>query len=125
MLSVNLADTIFTVSNTKAGTAIPIHEDCNYLGEKAKPSISICFDETVDQNDEDTSGFNYNTLEPKLLKVNSLDTFNSLFGKSFASENELRQFMKNNKTECALAIFGSEQKINYPEYIVRAVKDEQ
>ena len=97
----------------------------NYLGEKAKPSISICFDETVDQNDEDTSGFNYNTLEPKLLKVNSLDTFNSLFGKSFASENELRQFMKNNKTECALAIFGSEQKINYPEYIVRAVKDEQ
>lgn len=97
----------------------------NYLGKKAKPSISICFDETVDQNEEDASGFNYNTLEPKLLKANSLDTFNSLFGKSFASVNELRQFMKNNKTECALAIFSSKQKINYPEYIVRAVKDEQ
>lgn len=97
----------------------------NYLGDNAKPTISICFDETVDQNEEDTSGFNYNTLEPKLLKANSLEMFNSLLEKKFDSEDDLRSYMKNHKTDCALAIFSSTQKINYPEYIKKAVKDEQ
>ena len=97
----------------------------DYLGDKAKPNISICFDSTVDHNDADTSGYNYNTLEPKLLKENSLDILNKLFGKNYASEDDLRRYMKNHKTECALAIFSSEQKINYPEYIMKAVRDEQ
>lgn len=97
----------------------------DYLGDNAKPTISICFDETVDRNEEDTSGYNYNTLEPKLLKANSLDSFNSLFEKNYSSDDELRRYMKNNKTECALTIFCADQKINYPEYIIKAVKDEQ
>lgn len=96
----------------------------HYLGENTKPNIVICFDETIDKNESDTSGFNYNTLEPKLLKANSLQLFNKILGKAYASEDELRKYMKNNKTECALAIFNSEQKINYPDYITRAVKDE-
>jgi putative ATP-dependent endonuclease of the OLD family len=29
--------------------------------------------------------------------------------------------MKNNKTECALAIFSSETKIDYPKYILDAI----
>lgn len=97
----------------------------DYLDDKAKPNISICFDSTVDRNDADTSGYNYNTLEPKLLKENSLTDFNDLLGKDFASEDDLRRYMKNNKTECALAIFSSDQKIKYPEYILKAVRDEQ
>lgn len=96
----------------------------DYLGDKAKPTIKICFDATVDKYENDTSGFNYNTLEPKLLKANSLDAFNALFNKKYTSEDTLRQYMKNNKTECALEIFSSLQRINYPEYIIRAVKDE-
>lgn len=32
--------------------------------------------------------------------------------------------MKNNKAVCALAIFESEKRINYPEYIMKAVRDE-
>lgn len=96
----------------------------NYLGEHAKQTISICFDETVDGNENDTSKYNYNTLEPKLLKENSLDSFNVLFGKNFTTEDELRKCMKNNKTECALAIFGATERVNYPEYILKAVRDE-
>ncbi len=96
----------------------------NYLGKNAKPNIKICFDEIVDKNDSDTSGYNYNTLEPKLLKMNSLTLFNEIFGKTYASESGLRKYMKNNKTECALAIFNSPKKINYPDYIKKAVKDE-
>ena len=97
----------------------------NYLGKHAKPTINICFDETVDDYEEDNSGYNHNTLEPKLLKVNSLQSFNMLLGKNYSSESELLKYMKNNKTECALAIFSFKQKINYPEYILKAVKDEQ
>lgn len=93
----------------------------DYLGDNAKPYINICFDSTVDGDDAD---YNYNTLEPKLLKENGLATFNELLGKDFASEDVLRRYMKNHKTECALAIFGSEQKIKYPEYILKAVRDE-
>lgn len=97
----------------------------DYLGDNAKPNISICFDSTVDGDDTDTSGYNYNTLEPKLLKENGRADFNNLLGKDFASEDALRRYMKNNKTECALAIFSSDQKIKYPEYILKAVRDEQ
>ena len=96
----------------------------NYLGEHAKQTISICFDETVDGNENDTSKYNYNTLEPKLLKENSLDSFNALFGKNYSTEDELRKYMKNNKTECALAIFSATERVNYPEYILKAVRDE-
>ena len=96
----------------------------DYLGENAKPNISICFDETVDKNEADTSDYNYNTLEPKLLKANNLQLFNAIFGKKYATEDDLRKYMKDHKTECALSIFNSTQKINYPDYITRAVKDE-
>ena len=96
----------------------------DYLGENAKSNISICFDETVDKNEADTSDYNYNTLEPKLLKANNLQLLNAIFGKKHATEDDLRKYMKDHKTECALSIFNSTQKINYPDYITRAVKDE-
>lgn len=96
----------------------------DYLGENAKSNISICFDETVDKNEADTSDYNYNTLEPKLLKANNLQLLNAIFGKKYATEDDLRKYMKDHKTECALSIFNSTQKINYPDYITRAVKDE-
>ena len=44
-----------------------------YLGPNKKASIEICFDEIVDGSDAyDRNEYNYNTLEPKLLKENSL-----------------------------------------------------
>ena len=43
-----------------------------YLGHNAKNFIKICFDETIDSGDleigKDKTAFNYNTLEPKILK---------------------------------------------------------
>ena len=95
----------------------------NYIG--IDDNIKICFDDCIDGTTElDREKYNYNTLEPKLLKENSLELFNSIFKTNYKTNSELRKYMKNNKTECALAIFNSETNINYPEYILRAIKDE-
>ncbi len=91
----------------------------NFIGKKAKPHINISFDYTIDEGDLLINGraFNYNTLEPKILKANSLKTLNEVFETVFVNDNEILQYMYQNKTKCALKIFNSEIKINYPSYI--------
>lgn len=99
----------------------------DYLEENAKENIKICIDMEVDPGGDlkiDDKPYNYNTLEPKLLKANSLQLFNEIFKKRYKNEDDLRKYMKNNKAVCALAIFESEKRINYPEYIMKAVRDE-
>lgn len=98
----------------------------DYLGENKKEFIDICIDMTVDTGDLKigNKNYNYNTLEPKLLKVNSRKAFNEIFETSYETDDELRKYMKEHKTECALAIFESEIKITYPQYIMEAVSDE-
>jgi putative ATP-dependent endonuclease of OLD family len=95
----------------------------NYLGAKAKTHIKICFDTTVDSGTLKIGdkNFNYNTLEPKLLKANSLGAFNKVFDTTYTSEDELHKYMKANKTECALKIFDLEESINFPQYILDAI----
>lgn len=96
----------------------------NYLGDNAKQNIKICFDSDVDTGN--LQDFNYNTLEPKLLKVNSRETLNKVFGTTYQSDDELQKFMKANKTECALKIFETTETIKFPQYILDAIKpDEQ
>ncbi|WP_316859099.1 AAA family ATPase [uncultured Cohaesibacter sp.] len=84
--------------------------------------IKICYDPVVDKGNLvfGDKPFNYNTLEPKLVKANSVELFNKLFGKKYELD-DLHRYMKNNKTECALAIFSSEAKIEYPKYILDAI----
>jgi len=96
----------------------------NYLGGNAKDSIKICFDETVDTGNLEINGrkFNYNTLEPKLLKVNSLDSFNKIFCTSYTAIDDLYKYMKANKTEYALKVFDAAETINFPQYILDAIK---
>ena len=98
----------------------------DYLGDNKKEFIDICIDMTVDTGNLKigNKNYNYNTLEPKLLYVNSRKTFNKIFETSFKTDDELRKYMKEHKTECALAIFESEIKITYPQYIMEAVSDE-
>ncbi len=98
----------------------------DYLGDNKKEFIDICIDMTVDTGNLKigNKNYNYNTLEPKLLKVNSRKTFNEIFETSYETDDELRKYMKEHKTECALAIFESEIRINYPQYIMEAVSDE-
>ncbi len=100
----------------------------NYLGENAKENIKICFDSVVDEGDFQISGkkYNYNTLEPKILKANNndLSLFNKVLNKQYSDINDLRKYMQSNKTDCALAIFDTDEKIMFPDYILEAVKDE-
>ncbi|MDD5360149.1 MAG: AAA family ATPase [Sulfurovaceae bacterium] len=96
----------------------------DYLGKNAKPNIKICFDATVDTGDLmiGKKPYNYNTLEPKILKSNSLAKLNTIFGTSYITEDELRKYMKSHKTECALNIFDTEEEMVFPDYIIEAIK---
>ena len=84
--------------------------------------ITICYDSVVEKGDLVLGGkpFNYNTLEPKLVKSNSVETLNTLFGTKH-NLDDLHRYMKNNKTECALAIFSAKTKISYSQYILDAI----
>lgn len=95
----------------------------DYLGENAKGHIKICYDPDVDGGDLmiGQKTFNYNTLEPKLVKANSLEVMNLILGKGYKTVDELHKYMKSNKTECALKIFETDKAINYPQYILDAL----
>lgn len=96
----------------------------NYLGENQNEYIKICVDNVVDSGNFEMKGqkYNYNTLEPKLLKENGLDKLNRIFNKSYQDEDGLRRYMKENKTECALKIFETLEDISIPKYIKEAVQ---
>lgn len=101
----------------------------DYIKDNKKNNIKICYDNVVDTGLLNINGksFNYNTLEPKMLKANnnSLELFNNLLGKKFETIEELLVYMKNHKTETALAIFETTEDISFPNYILEAVKDDQ
>jgi putative ATP-dependent endonuclease of the OLD family len=63
------------------------------------------------------------TLEPQLLKANTLAILNSVLGKTYATAQELLDHMEINKTECALKVFNSLTKISYPKYILDAIEE--
>lgn len=95
-----------------------------YAAYLNRSNIKICFDSNVDSFPTEIDGkpYNCNTLEPELLKSNSLHVFNKILSKSFSKDEDLLKYMKSNKTDCALAIFKSETKINYPQYILDAIQ---
>jgi putative ATP-dependent endonuclease of the OLD family len=92
----------------------------NYLGDRVKENIKICYDTVITTGTLSSEGskFNYNTLEPNLLKENSLEKFNKIFGTNYADPDGLRIYMKSNKTECALKIFETQEDIKFPKYIL-------
>lgn len=97
----------------------------DYLGANRKEYIKICYDKTIDSGDLriGDSQYNYNTLEPKIIKANGFDLaiFNELFGTKYTEIDELLKYMRLHKTECALAIFESNKDIAFPEYILEAI----
>jgi putative ATP-dependent endonuclease of OLD family len=92
----------------------------SYLGSNAKQNIKICFDSTIDTGV--LQDFNYNTLEPKFLKANSLEILNKVLGTNYSMTDELHKFMKANKTECALKVFESKETFQFPKYILDAIE---
>ena len=95
-----------------------------YLGANAKLNISICFDSTIDSGSlsigTKSKPFNYNTLEPKLLKENGREKVNAVLGTSFPIDDDLHKYMHANKTECALKFFETTEEIKFPQYILDA-----
>lgn len=95
----------------------------DYLGANSRDNIKICYEHeqlsgTLKINGRD---YNYNTLEPLIINANGLETMNQVLGTSFLEEDDLRKYMKKNKTECALRIFESEEEISYPKYIIEGI----
>ena len=100
----------------------------NYIGLNKKSNIKICYDNIVDKGNLfiGDNKFNYNTLEPKLLKANdnNISLFEEILGKKFTSIDDLYKYMKNNKTDVALAIFNTNKDVKFPDYILEAIKNE-
>lgn len=97
----------------------------DYLGDNKNEKINICFDKDVDEGKlliAEKTPFNYNTLEPKMLKANDLKTMNNIFKTTFTNIDDMHKHMKNNKTECALKIFNCDENITYPQYILEAIR---
>ena len=94
-----------------------------YAAYKDSDTVKICFDPVVDTGHQKIKDkpFNYNTLEPKLLKANDLATLNGILGTSATTDDELHILMRTNKTESALAIFNTTTAITYPDYILKAI----
>ena len=95
----------------------------NYLGENKKKNIKICFDDIIDTGEK--NDFNYNTLEPKILKDNALELLNNIFQTEYKKDRELLNYMHKNKTTCALKIFETDKKIKFPNYILNAISDNE
>jgi putative ATP-dependent endonuclease of the OLD family len=95
----------------------------NYVGANAKSNIKILFDTTIDTGSLEIGEkkFNYNTLEPKVLKSNGADKINKVLGTGYSNLDDLHKYMRANKTECALKIFETEEELTFPKYILDAV----
>ncbi len=120
-------ETIVVTDNDGDITAIECKYS-NYLGENVKEYIKIYYDEETHINQgglvaKNEGKFNYDTLEPCLLRANTLEIINRVLGKSYLSDDDLIKYMVGNKTECALKIFNAEENINYPNYIKKAIGD--
>jgi putative ATP-dependent endonuclease of the OLD family len=96
----------------------------NYIGDKAKKNIRICYDSQVGSGGLKIGDkpFNYNTLEPKILEANSLAILNTLFKTIFSDVNDMHKYMRSNKTDCALKIFDTTSDITFPDYVLEAIK---
>jgi putative ATP-dependent endonuclease of the OLD family len=76
------------------------------------PSIRVCFDGNAACP----------SLEPQLLKANSLDRMNRLLGTKYRDEATLLKHMGRNKTDCALRLFETSEGWIIPEYIAQAIE---
>ena len=62
------------------------------------------------------------TLEPQLLRANSLEALNTIFGTTYADPPALLKHMALEKTDCALKMFETKETWVTPEYIANAIK---
>ncbi len=94
------------------GSVAALKSKYNQYINEANSTVRICYDE-----DEECR-----TLEPQLLKANSLRLLNNILGTTHPDNEALVQFMGRNKTDCALKLFETDQKWVAPGYIANAIK---
>ena len=80
------------------------------------PTIKICAD----------SNNILKTLEPQIVDANKskLSTLREILDikeDKYPDEKSISNYMKNNKTDCALKIFETEKEIQFPQYILDAI----
>lgn len=114
---------VVVLTDNDGNTAALEKKYVNYFGDNKKEYIAICYDGVIDTGSLKIGKnlYNYNTLEPKMLKANSLALFNKIFSTSYKNDDELRKYMHANKTECALALFDTKEVLDYPQYILDAI----
>lgn len=61
------------------------------------------------------------TLEKILLHCNGREKLNRILGKNFATDDALYEYMWDNKADCALAIFKSDETISYIDEVQNAL----
>lgn len=88
-----------------------------YQDYMAINSIKVC----ASDNDE------LRTLEPQFVEANkdNLTGIRELLGISeanYPTQENVSDYMENNKTEWTLTIFNSDKTFNYPAYITEAIK---
>jgi len=79
------------------------------IAKELKNAVAV-----VTDNDGD---YQLTTLEPQIVDVNDLKSLNKVFGKTFSKKDEMAEYMVANKTECALALFETAEKIVFPDYV--------
>jgi putative ATP-dependent endonuclease of OLD family len=96
----------------------------DYLGDNKKDGIEILFEPNVRKYTGRLPDYNYNTLEPELLRANNRQILSEAIGKKkaeFKDDDAILLYMKNNKTQCALEIFNTEKPFKFPKYIQLAL----
>lgn len=122
-----LQKTTCVVTDNDGDVTAVMKKYSKYLPPNIKPHIKICYDSTVDLGSLmiGSKPYNYNTLEPKLLKVNGLANLNTMLGTDHKTEDDLRRYMKSKKTECSLCLFNFKNtaalSVSYPQYILDAI----
>lgn len=72
---------------------------------------------TLARSDDDSKS----TLEPQLLGANGRDAVNRILGKSFGADDDLLQYMHDNKTDVALKFHDTTETVVWPPYVQEAI----
>lgn len=113
-------DKIVTVVTDNDGDITAVEKKyAEYLEKEYESQIRITYDKETHTGPDNE--IKYNTLEPSLIRANSIDTMYQILGKDNQGERKLYKYMQKNKTDCALKIFNWSGEINFPEYINEAV----
>ena len=101
-----------TVITDNDGNVEALKRKYSHYLNNSHPNIHI-------QYDEDES---HATLEPQLLKSNSRELLNRIFGKSYETDDKLLAYMARKKTDCALKLLESKVSWTVPPYILNAIE---